>query len=99
MAIIFITTADNPYDPATDYKNWHNYDMQKGYYTAEYLDRIYEKNLSMKGVKLDDSEIDDEILESSIDEIIELNDKFSIPLNNKDSSAKIQYVKVVVKES
>ncbi len=98
MSTVYLTTADNPFDPKDDYPKWHDYDMQKGYYTAEYLNRIYEKNLSMnKGNNFDDSEIDLKILEDSVDEIIEMNEELFKYLNEKDSKKQIKYVKIVSK--
>lgn len=94
----YLTTEDNPFNPKDDYKKWHDFDMQKGYFTAEYLNRIYEKNLSIeKGNNFDDSETDLKILEDSIDEIIEMNEKLSDYLNEKDSKNRVRYVKFVSK--
>ena len=35
-----ITTIDNPYNPFTDYDNWLNFDIEKGYYTCNKLARL-----------------------------------------------------------
>lgn len=64
---IAITTVDNPYDPIDDFNNWYNYDLEKGYGTAEYLARI---------AKLSDGvgdKINEMSLESAIDEIVSMN--------------------------
>lgn len=96
--VVRITTKDNPFDPEKDYKRWHDFDTKKGYFTAEYLNRVYEKNLSIKyGNDFDDSETDMELLEDSIDEIIDMNDKLIKFLNEKDTKKCIKYVKIVRK--
>lgn len=38
--IYALTTVDNPFDPFEDYDNWLMYDIEKGYGTNEFLDRI-----------------------------------------------------------
>lgn len=35
-----LTTADNPYNPFTQYDEWYAFDYQKGYHTPEYLARV-----------------------------------------------------------
>lgn len=40
MTICAITTKDNPYDPFTQFREWYNFDIDKGYYSCVYLDRI-----------------------------------------------------------
>lgn len=35
-----LTTVDNPYDPITQFDDWYNFDMQKGYNSAGYLARV-----------------------------------------------------------
>jgi hypothetical protein len=37
-----LSTSDNPYNPFTDFKNWFNFDVMKGYNTCQYLDKICE---------------------------------------------------------
>ena len=59
-----LTTFDNPYDPFDEFKEWYNYDMDKGYCSCSYLDRI--ANTSNQ---LSDEENAREI-ERAIDEII-----------------------------
>ena len=94
MGLLYLTTKDNPYHPDTDYKRWHDFDMQKGYYTAEYLDRIYEKNMDLRGKNPFSVDIDDNVLEESIDEIIDLNESLLGHVREKDEP-KIEYVKYV----
>ena len=61
---VAITTVDNPYDPFDDFDHWYQYDMQAGYNSCAYLDRIAATSES-----LSDPENEDEI-ERAIDEII-----------------------------
>lgn len=59
-----ITTFDNPYDPFEQFDDWYRFDIDKGYNTCSYLDRI-----ARTSNQLTDSENDAEI-ERAIDEII-----------------------------
>ena len=68
MADVALTTIDNPYDPFTQFKEWHAFDtVQKGYYTCEYLARIapYSSDLAPS--------VADALLEDAIDEICAIN--------------------------
>ena len=65
-----LTTLDNPYDPFEDFTSWFMYDVEKGYNTCGYLDRVSNVTEDMT-----QKEASKEI-ERAIDEIIELN-----PLN------------------
>ena len=65
-----LTTFDNPFDPFDDFTSWFMYDVEKGYNTCGYLDRIAHVTDDMS-----QKEASKEI-ERAIDEIIELN-----PLN------------------
>ena len=35
-----LTTLDNPYNPFTQYDDWYNYDVSKGYNTCAFLARV-----------------------------------------------------------
>lgn len=35
-----LTTFDNPYDPFTQFDSWFLYDVEKGYNTCAFLDRV-----------------------------------------------------------
>lgn len=59
-----LTTVDNPYDPFDDFDNWYRFDMDKGYNSCAYLDRI-----AMTSDALSDAENSEEI-SRAIDEII-----------------------------
>lgn len=37
---LMLTTADNPFNPFTQFDDWFRYDSQKGYGTCEYLARL-----------------------------------------------------------
>lgn len=65
-----LTTFDNPFDPFDDFTSWFMYDVEKGYNTCGYLDRVSNVTEDMS-----QKEANKEI-ERAIDEIIELN-----PLN------------------
>lgn len=62
-----LTTFDNPYDPFEDFKQWYNYDQDKGYCSCGYLDRI-----ANTSDQLSEEENDREI-ERAIDEIIKFD--------------------------
>ena len=64
MAEVAITTIDNPYDPFTQFDSWFLFDVEKGYNSCGYLDRIANTSDA-----LSDEENEDEI-ERAIDEII-----------------------------
>ena len=67
---VFITTIDNPFDYWTQFKEWLDFDKQKGYNTLEYLARV---------VKTSDELSDEEQkhdMEEAIDSIIEWNGSF-----------------------
>ena len=47
MTNVAITTADNPYNPITDFRNWYNYDESKGYHTSSILARMVQLHSAM----------------------------------------------------
>lgn len=59
-----LTTFDNPYDPFDQFDSWFTYDMDKGYNSCAYLNRI-----AKTSDELSDAENRKEI-ERAIDEII-----------------------------
>ena len=65
-----LTTFDNPFDPFDDFTSWFMFDVEKGYNTCGYLDRIAKVSDDMS-----QKEVNEEI-ERAIDEIILYN-----PLN------------------
>lgn len=40
MAKCALSTYDNPYDPFTQFREWYIFDMDKGYNSCGYLDRV-----------------------------------------------------------
>lgn len=67
MAKCRITTADNPFNPFTQFDEWLAYDRDKRYFTCEYLARIAKTSTDVS-ISLNEAEI-----ERAIDEIISLN--------------------------
>lgn len=65
--IYALTTVDNPFDPFEDYDNWLMFDIEKGYGTNEYLDRI------VKDSKAFTDEESKQAIVDAIDEIIALD--------------------------
>lgn len=64
MSMCALTTVDNPFDPFDQFDQWFNFDVDKGYNSCGYLDRI-----ARTSDQLSDEENDQEI-ERAIDEII-----------------------------
>ncbi|GHU53263.1 hypothetical protein FACS1894132_04960 [Clostridia bacterium] len=64
MIVYALTTFDNPYNPITQFDDWYNFDMDKGYSTCSFLDRI-----ALTSNQLSDEENNLEIARA-IDEII-----------------------------
>ena len=66
-----LTTIDNPYNPFKQFDSWFLFDVEKGYNTCAYLDRI-----ARTSDQLSDAENDEE-LERAMNEII-ANDVMNI---------------------
>ena len=67
MKDMMLTTIDNPYNPFTHFDEWRAYDIEKGYFTCEYLARIVKTSDEL-------SETDQlSAIEQAIDEIVKLN--------------------------
>ena len=64
--MVRVTTADNPFNPFTEWDEWYFYDLSKGYSTCERLDR-----LSNTSSQLSD-ELNNEELEQAIDQMVEI---------------------------
>ena len=65
--MVRVTTADNPFNPFTEWDEWYFYDLSKGYSTCERLDR-----LSNTSSQLSD-ELNNEELEQAIDQLVEVS--------------------------
>ena len=61
MRTAMLTTSDNPYSPFDNFDEWRAFDVQKGYYTLEYLARVC----------ITSSELSDAEQESAIDDAID----------------------------
>lgn len=61
---VYITTADNPYDPRDNYDQWYAFDTLKGHNTCSYLARIAKTSDAIS-----DRDNEEEI-ERAIDEIV-----------------------------
>ena len=67
MAESMLTTVDNPYNPFIQFDDWWAFDLQMGYNTCGYLERLV-----VLSDELSD-EANDLIIEAAIDEIVALN--------------------------
>ena len=65
--VTMLTTIDNPFNPFENFESWFAFDLEKGYNTCSYLDRVV---LSSEELSEKDQEF--RILEA-IDEIVEYN--------------------------
>lgn len=70
-----LSTTDNPFDYFEQFDLWNQFDIEKGYYTCKYLATIVNQKIDVYDNDLTQKEMN-EVIESAIDEIIELN-----PLN------------------
>lgn len=59
-----LTTIDNPFNPFDDFKDWFLFDVEKGYNSCGYLDRIakIEDNMTEEEVKIETERAIDEII-------------------------------------
>lgn len=65
--VTMLTTADNPFDPFTEFDEWKKFDESKGYNTCAYLARIAKTSDEL-------SETDQNLaIQSAIDEIVRMN--------------------------
>lgn len=64
MSKCALTTLDNPFNPFDQFAEWYRYDLDKGYNSCGYLDRI-----ARTSDQLSEEENDQET-ERAIDEII-----------------------------
>lgn len=62
-----LTTIDNPYDPFTQFKEWNDFDIEKGYYTLSFLGRVTQSSKNLSALDEELARID------AIDEIVKHN--------------------------
>jgi len=64
MEEYMLTTIDNPYDPFNQFDNWFQFDMDMGYNTCAYLDKIARTSdqLSEEENRIETSRAIDEII-------------------------------------
>lgn len=67
MKEVALTTIDNPYSPFSQFDDWYNYDLEKGYDCCGYIDRM---NTAINGIEDTNSLDDNEQIEEVIDEIV-----------------------------
>lgn len=65
-----LTTFDNPFDPFTQFDSWFLYDVEKGYNTCAYLDRVLNEAPS-------NQDPSDSAISEAIDKIVK-NDIFNM---------------------
>jgi hypothetical protein len=81
-----LTTADNPYNPFTDWDEWYFFDISKGYCTCERINRIAKTSYQLS------DELNNDEVENAIDQLVETG------AISKDG-AFVKYVKVYAKEA
>lgn len=64
---VMITTVDNPIDPREDFNKWYAWDLEHGYNTCAYLDRVANLPSDLPQVLIE------HYVEAAIDEIIEMH--------------------------
>lgn len=62
-----ITTLDNPIDPREDFLKWYAWDVEHGYNTCAYLDRVADLPTDLPQILID------HYVEKAIDDIIEMH--------------------------
>lgn len=83
-----LTTIDNPFNPFDDFSSWYQYDMEKGYNSCGYLDRIAKTRPDMTQKEYEEEN------ERAIDEIVRLNPLCIYKKVLKNSNSNPEPVKV-----
>lgn len=65
---IVLTTIDNPFSPFSQFKDWYAFDLQKGYDSCAYLERMAGKDTTLM-----DAEDEDKIILRAIDDIVNID--------------------------
>ncbi len=63
-----LTTIDNPYSPFSQFDDWLNYDLEKGYNCCGYIDRV--KQVFKKETSYLSNEEENKVIENCIDYIV-----------------------------
>ena len=74
-----LTTKDNPFNPFEDFRSWFLFDIEKGYNSCSYLDRIahFKDDMTQNEINIE--------TERAIDEIVSMNPLgIYIKVTNKD---------------
>lgn len=89
MSKCALTTIDNPYDPFEQWDSWYRYDMDKGYNSCAYLDRIARtsEQLSAEENELEIERAIDEIIKYDFMNIYKKIVKKSTDISEKDDKA------------
>lgn len=89
MSKCALTTIDNPYDPFEQWNSWYQYDMDKGYNSCAYLDRIARtsEQLSTEENELEIERAIDEIIKYDFMNIYKKIVKKSTDISEKDDKA------------
>ena len=66
MLRAYVTTSDNPYSPVEDFTKWYQFDVGKGYNSSALLARLVGNGYDGYA-----ESYEDELVNSSIDEMIE----------------------------
>lgn len=81
MNDFLLTTTDNPFNPHTQFDAWYAWDIQNGYNTFQYLDRVAITSPDL-------SEADQELVYNrAVDEIVEENGGLYIKVAAPDTSS------------
>ena len=84
MSNLCLTTTDNPWNPATQFREWLAWDNMKGYGTCEYLARV-----TFTSPDLPDS-VNDRIIDESIEDIVN-RDLIALVTEGRVHYKKIEY--------
>lgn len=88
MAEFMLTTVDNPYSPFTNFDQWLNFDLEKGYNTCQLLARVSRSTPNL-GPKVEAQQVDD-AMNDIVNQFaplyfkLEKNDKISLPISSID---------------
>ncbi|MDT3386819.1 MAG: hypothetical protein LIR46_03495 [Bacteroidota bacterium] len=67
MAVVMLSTSDNPFNPFTNFDDWYQWDERNGYHTTSYLGRIVRTSPYLSPQEQEDEN------ERAINEILQYN--------------------------